>query len=136
MEEAGAVCAPASGSGGADGARKPPRRMGDHGRRPGADCQEQRSVTGAQGKAPVTERLSKDNLVLGMLAVLGGDRDAINERDLFLACWHAFPNTMRWTDTALPNPDTFTASLRRLDARKFIAREGKQRRARRGKSAS
>jgi hypothetical protein len=79
----------------------------------------------------VTERLSKDDLILGMLAALGGDRSAVNERDLFLASWHAFPNTMRWTDTALPNPDTFTASLRRLDARKLITREGKQQRKKR-----
>jgi hypothetical protein len=38
---------------------------------------------------------------------------------------------MRWTDTALPNPDTFTASLRRLDADGSIERIGKQERARR-----
>ena len=93
-------------------------------------------MSATETQASVTERLSKDDLVLGMLAVLGGDRESVNERDLFLACWHAFPNTMRWTDTALPNPDTFTASLRRLDARKLIAREGKQRRARRGRSSS
>ena len=42
--------------------------------------------------------------------------------------WHAFPNTMRWVDTALPNPDTFTASLRRLDQRGMIQRIGKQQR--------
>lgn len=70
--------------------------------------------------------LSKDHLVLAMLAVLGGDRREIVERDLFLACWHAFPNAMRWADTALPNPDTFTASLRRLDADGLIVRVGKQ----------
>jgi hypothetical protein len=79
----------------------------------------------------ITERLSKDDLILGMLAALGGERASVNERDLFLAAWHAFPNTMRWTDTALPNPDTFTASLRRLDARKLIVREGKQQRKKR-----
>jgi hypothetical protein len=75
--------------------------------------------------------LSKDQLILAMLAELGGDRREINERDLFLACWHAFPNAMRWTDTALPNPDTFTASLRRLDADGIIERIGKQERSRR-----
>lgn len=75
--------------------------------------------------------LSKDQLILAMLATLGGDRREINERDLFLACWHAFPNAMRWTDTALPNPDTFTASLRRLDADGVIERIGKQERSRR-----
>lgn len=75
--------------------------------------------------------LSKDQLILAMLAVLGGDRREINERDLFLASWHAFPNAMRWTDTALPNPDTFTASLRRLDADGVIERIGKQERSRR-----
>jgi hypothetical protein len=79
-------------------------------------------------KAP-TESLSKDQLVLAMLAALGGDRREVNERDLFLACWHAFPNAMRWADTALPNPDTFTASLRRLDADEVITRLGKQARA-------
>jgi hypothetical protein len=72
--------------------------------------------------------VSKDSLVLAMLAVLGGERTEVNERDLFLACWHAFPNTMRWVDTALPNPDTFTASLRRLDKRGQIERLGKQER--------
>lgn len=71
---------------------------------------------------------TKDDLVLTMLAVLGGDRAGINERDLFLACWHAFPNTMRWVDTPLPNPDTFTASLRRLDQRGSIERQNKQQR--------
>jgi hypothetical protein len=79
----------------------------------------------------VVEALSKDQLVLAMLAVMGGDRQEVNERDLFLACWHAFPNAMRWTDTALPNPDTFTASLRRLDADGVIERIGKQERSRR-----
>lgn len=73
-----------------------------------------------------TEALSKDQLVVAMLAAMGGDRREINERDLFLACWHAFPNAMRWADSALPNPDTFTASLRRLDADGVIARIGKQ----------
>src|SRR3954454_13129943 len=75
--------------------------------------------------------LSKDQRILAMLAVLGRDRREVNERDLFLACWHAFPNAMRWTDTALPNPDTFTASLRRLDADGVINRIGKQERSRR-----
>jgi hypothetical protein len=75
--------------------------------------------------------LSKDQLILAMLAALGGDRREINERDLFLSSWHAFPNAMRWTDTALPNPDTFTASLRRLDADGIIERIGKQERSRR-----
>jgi hypothetical protein len=75
--------------------------------------------------------LSKDHLILAMLAGLGGDRREINERDLFLASWHAFPNAMRWADTALPNPDTFTASLRRLDADGIIERIGKQERSRR-----
>jgi hypothetical protein len=75
---------------------------------------------------------TKDDLVLAMLAVMGGESRAINERDLFLACWHAFPNTMRWVDTALPNPDTFTASLRRLDQRGHIERVGKQERQRKG----
>jgi hypothetical protein len=77
------------------------------------------------------QTLSKDQLILAMLAVLGGDRREVNERDLFLASWHAFPNAMRWTDTALPNPDTFTASLRRLDADGVIERIGKQDRSRR-----
>jgi hypothetical protein len=76
---------------------------------------------------------TKDQLVLGMLAVLGGDRTEVNERDLFLACWHAFPNTMRWVDTALPNPDTFTASLRRLDQRGYVERQNKQQRKGRGR---
>jgi hypothetical protein len=64
-----------------------------------------------------------------MLAAMGGDRREVNERDLFLACWHAFPGAMRWADTALPNPDTFTASLRRLDADGVVVRVGKQARA-------
>lgn len=76
-----------------------------------------------------TEVLSKDQLVAAMLAAMGGDRQDVNERDLFLACWHAFPNAMRWADSALPNPDTFTASLRRLDADGVIVRIGKQARA-------
>lgn len=75
------------------------------------------------------ETLSKDQLVLTMLAAHEGDRREVNERDLFLACWHAFPNAMRWADTALPNPDTFTASLRRLDADGIITRVGKQARS-------
>ena len=82
----------------------------------------------------VLEALSKDQLVLAMLAVMGGEREEVNERDLFLACWHAFPNAMRWTDSALPNPDTFTASLRRLDADGAIQRLGKQERSKRRKS--
>ena len=77
------------------------------------------------------DTLSKDQLVLATLAVLGGERQGINERDLFLACWHAFPSAMRWADTALPNPDTFTASLRRLDADGLIERVGKQSRSKR-----
>jgi hypothetical protein len=81
-----------------------------------------------------TEVLSKDQLVVAMLAALGGERREVNERDLFLACWHAFPNAMRWADTALPNPDTFTASLRRLDADGVIVRVGKQARAKSRKS--
>ena len=76
-----------------------------------------------------TEVLSKDQLVAAMLAAMGGERRDVNERDLFLACWHAFPNAMRWADSALPNPDTFTASLRRLDADGVIVRVGKQARA-------
>lgn len=80
---------------------------------------------------PVLETLSKDQLVLAMLAVMGGERQEVNERDLFLACWHAFPSAMRWTDSALPNPDTFTASLRRLDAEGAVARLGKQERSKR-----
>jgi hypothetical protein len=76
-----------------------------------------------------TGLLSKDQLVAAMLAAMGGDRREVNERDLFLACWHAFPNSMRWADSALPNPDTFTASLRRLDADGVILRVGKQARA-------
>jgi hypothetical protein len=72
--------------------------------------------------------VSKDDLVLATLAALGGETTEVNERDLFLACWHAFPATMRWVDTALPNPDTFTASLRRLDQRGYILRLGKQKR--------
>jgi hypothetical protein len=78
---------------------------------------------------PLAE-ISKDDLVLATLAVLGGERTAVNERDLFLACWHAFPASMRWVDTALPNPDTFTAALRRLDKRGHIERLGKQKRQR------
>lgn len=81
--------------------------------------------------AAAEPNLSKDQLILAMLAVLGGARREVNERDLFLASWHAFPNAMRWTDTALPNPDTFTASLRRLDADGVIQRIGKQERSRR-----
>jgi hypothetical protein len=76
-----------------------------------------------------TEVLSKDQLVAAMLAAMGGERRDVNERDLFLACWHAFPSAMRWADSALPNPDTFTASLRRLDADGVIVRVGKQARA-------
>jgi hypothetical protein len=72
------------------------------------------------------EAVTKDDLVLAMLAAMGGETADVNERDLFLACWHAFPATMRWVDTALPNPDTFTASLRRLDQRGLIVRLGKQ----------
>ncbi len=72
---------------------------------------------------------SKDDLVLAAVAVLGGENYDVNERDAFLACWHAFPNTMRWVDTALPNPETFTASLRRLEQRGYVRRLGKQQRA-------
>jgi hypothetical protein len=75
------------------------------------------------------DEASKDELILSMLVVLGGEDREVNERDLFLACWHAFPNTMRWVDTPLPNPDTFTASLRRLDQRGYIVRAGKQERS-------
>lgn len=71
---------------------------------------------------------SKDDLILAMLAVMGGEKSEVNERDLFLAAWHAFPNAMRWVDTPLPNPDTFTASLRRLDQRGLVVRTGKQQR--------
>ena len=77
---------------------------------------------------------SKDDRVLAVLALMGGDRREVNERDLFLACWHTFPNQMRWVDTALPNPDTFTASLRRLDARGLIERIGKTERRKRKKA--
>ena len=70
-------------------------------------------------------RITKDQLVLAMLAVLGGESREISERELFLACWHAFPNAMRWADTALPK-STFTASLRRLDADGVLTRVGKQ----------
>lgn len=85
--------------------------------------------------ADVLAEATKDDLVLAMLAVLGGETSDVNERDLFLACWHAFPATMRWVDTALPNPDTFTASLRRLDQRGHIVRRGKQqRRSKRSRS--
>jgi hypothetical protein len=76
----------------------------------------------------VLAEVTKDDLVLAMLAAMGGEERDVNERDLFLACWHAFPATMRWVDTALPNPDTFTASLRRLDKRGYIVRVGKQQR--------
>jgi hypothetical protein len=82
----------------------------------------------------VLESLGKDQLVLAMLAVMGGEHQEVNERDLFLACWHAFPNAMRWADTSLPNPDTFTASLRRLDADGFIKRIGKAERSKRKKT--
>jgi hypothetical protein len=71
---------------------------------------------------------TKDDLILSMLAVLGGQVKDVNERDFFLASWHAFPNAMRWVDTALPNPETFTAALRRLDQRGQITRTGKQQR--------
>lgn len=77
------------------------------------------------------DALTKDQLVVAMLALMGGEHREVNERDLFLACWHAFPNAMRWTDTALPNPDTFTASLRRLDASGAVQRVGKQNRNKR-----
>lgn len=77
--------------------------------------------------SPLAEA-TKDELILAMLAALGGTTRDVNERDLFLAAWHAFPNTMRWVDTALPNPDTFTASLRRLDQKGAILRVGKQQR--------
>ena len=73
---------------------------------------------------------SKDDLIMAMLAVMGGETRDVNERDLFLAAWHAFPNAMRWVDTPLPNPDTFTASLRRLDQRGQVVRTGKQQRQR------
>jgi hypothetical protein len=76
---------------------------------------------------------TKDDLILTALAVLGGETREVNERDLFLTAWHAFPSTMRWVDTALPNPDTFTAALRRLDQRGYIRRVGKQQRATRGR---
>jgi hypothetical protein len=78
------------------------------------------------------EEVSKDALVAATLAVLGGETTGILERDLFLACWHSFPKLMRWADTALPNPDTFTASLRRLDADGIVVRSGKQQRRKRG----
>jgi hypothetical protein len=78
--------------------------------------------------AAALREATKDELILAMLAVLGGETREVNERDLFLASWHAFPNTMRWVDTALPNPDTFTASLRRLDQKGAIVRVGKQQR--------
>lgn len=83
----------------------------------------------------VLAEVTKDDLVLAMLAVLGGETHDVNERDLFLASWHAFPGTMRWVDTALPNPDTFTASLRRLDQRGYIVRRGKQKRRTKGSRA-
>ncbi len=76
------------------------------------------------------ENVTKDELILAMLAVLGGENREINERDFFLASWHAFPNAMRWVDTALPNPETFMASLRQLDQRGQITRTGKQQRQR------
>lgn len=79
---------------------------------------------------------SKDDLVLAAVAALGGETQDINERDAFLACWHAFPNTMRWVDTALPNPETFTASLRRLEQRGYIRRIGKQQRSTGRRSSS
>lgn len=79
---------------------------------------------------------SKDDLVLAAVAALGGESQDVNERDAFLACWHAFPNTMRWVDTALPNPETFTASLRRLEQRGYLRRIGKQQRATGRRSAS
>jgi hypothetical protein len=81
----------------------------------------------------VLESFGKDQLVLAMLSVMGGEHQDVNERDLFLACWHAFPNAMRWADTSLPNPDTFTASLRRLDADRLIKRVGKAERSKRKK---
>lgn len=80
--------------------------------------------------------LRKDFLVLAMLATLAGETRESNERDLFLACWHAYPNVMRWVDTALPNPETFAAALRRLDAAGYIVRVGKQRRNKRGQRKS
>lgn len=46
---------------------------------------------------------SKDDLIMAMLAVMGGATREVNERDLFLAAWHAFPNAMRWVDTPLPH---------------------------------
>ena len=76
---------------------------------------------------------SKDELILTMLAVMGGRERPVNERDLFLSCWHAFPNAMRWVDTPLPNPDTFTGALRRLDQRGKVVRTGKQQRQARGR---
>jgi len=79
---------------------------------------------------------SKDDLVLAAVAALGGESQDVNERDAFLACWHAFPNTMRWVDTALPNPETFTASLRRLEQRGYLRRVGKQQRATGRRSAA
>jgi hypothetical protein len=79
---------------------------------------------------------SKDDLVLAALAVLGGESRDVNERDAFLICWHAVPNTMRWVDTALPNPETFTASLRRLEQRGHIRRLGKQQRASGGRKTA
>jgi hypothetical protein len=84
----------------------------------------------------ILAEISKDDLVLATLAALGGETNEVNERDLFLACWHAFPAVMRWVDTALPNPDTFTASLRRLDQRAYIVRVGKQKRQKRGRRAA
>ena len=110
-------------------ARAHRRLRADAARRGGRAPARRRGGCGVSTVAEPT--LSKDQLILAMLAGLGGDRREINERDLFLACWHAFPNAMRWTDTALPNPDTFTASLRRLDADGIIERIGKQERSRR-----
>jgi len=82
------------------------------------------------------QEASKDDLVLAAVAALGGENHDVNERDAFLACWHAFPNTMRWVDTALPNPETFTASLRRLEQRGYIRRVGKQQRSTGRRSSS
>jgi hypothetical protein len=96
---------------------------------PGRPAAAQRGVV-----VTVLAEATKDDLILAALAVLGGETREVNERDLFLTAWHAFPSTMRWVDTALPNPDTFTAALRRLDQRGYIRRVGKQQRSARGRS--
>ncbi len=76
-----------------------------------------------------TKRLneaSKDDLILAMLAALGGEESDVNERDLFLASWHAFPNTMRLSVGTLLKPQVQVSSCHFV-ARPNLAKSGIER---------